>query len=105
MCVYVRYPYRHFIALSSGELGNNNNLRSTPSTQMLVSMYHLQPKRRGREGRPLGKIADSRIGTRKVERETRICASNNDGDMRKGTGATLKNILLAKSWKFELQNK
>lgn len=73
LSVYVLYPYRHFLALSSGELGNNN-LRNTPSTQMLDSMYHLQPKTRGREGRPLGKIADSRTGTQKVECETRICA-------------------------------
>ena len=74
VCVYVLYPYTYFLALSSGELGKNNNLRNTPSTQMLVSVYHLQPKRRGREGRPLGKIADSRTGTWKVERETRMCA-------------------------------
>lgn len=74
VCVYVLYPYTYFLALSSGELGNNNNLRNTPSTQMLVSVYHLQPKRRGREERSLGKIADSRTGTWKVERETRMCA-------------------------------
>lgn len=39
---YVLYPYRHFLALSSGELGNTH-LR-TPKIQMLNSMYHLQPK-------------------------------------------------------------
>ena len=89
-----------------------SDLQDKGGVAALYSVCREQPRqsqpsqrRRGREGRPLGKIADSRIGTRKVERETRICASKNDGDMRKGTGATLENILLAKSWKFELQNK